>query len=267
MPGRSSMSLLYLPRRPLRALACIAALTLAACGSGGSTKKTATPSPTPPPAASAVPGGPGTPPAAGIAGTPLAPSITATQPAGRGAEAALRRIALFSTDFPPGMMAKPPLMEAPDTTEARVPNPQTFRQRAGQWNRIATFYTGFTASESSPPAAGPRAAGSSAAWFADEAGARSQFDALRAGGLSAVQEAGLLTLLVPLDNPSANTASTPSGVGDEALAWSISAGQTSGAMIAFRQGQVVGTVVVLGTNEATALAERLATRAKDAQQP
>lgn len=247
------------------------ALLLASCGGNNGSRASRSPSPQPSVTATSAISGAASPTAAGIAGTPRVAAATPAASSGGAAEAALRRVAIFATDLPPRMSSLPPVMEGVDATAQRVPDPAGFRDRAAQHGRVATYFTAFGAmppAGTTPAPDVPRAAASGAAWYTSATGAQAEFDALRSGGMDAVRTAGLIPPMVPVDITAANPGPSPS-VGDEALAWNVTAtqgaDQTSGTLIAFRRGKIIVTVLLLGEGDAAALAQRLDTRAKDAQ--
>ncbi len=243
------------------------ALVLIACGGGDSAEKVRSPTPSPAPTATAVAttSGFASPTAAGIAGAPRTAAPAPSPVDSGGAEALVRRVALLSTDLPPGLTARPPLSEDIEAAARRVADPAGFRERARQWERLAAFHTGFEAASVETTRAGLQAVGSSTVRFAAEDGARAQFDAMRTGGFDAVTAAGLKTPLLA-DIAIAETMTRPD-VGDESLAWRIAGGtgasRVPGSAVAFRRGNYVVVVLVYGEGDAASFARTLDTRARE----
>lgn len=255
--------------RPFVLPVAVLLLTAACRGDGRERNTAAPPVATPPPAGPVVPTV-ATPGAAAITAVPRTPAPAATQsPDSAAAEAVLRRVVLFPTDLPPGMTAQPPVLEDNDTAAQRTPDPMAFLERARRWGRQAAYHAAFENPSVEPPGAGVGAVSSSAVRFAGEDGARAQFEALRTGGFGAVRAAALTAPSLSLGPTGADAAQAPP-VGDEALAWRLSAtatGRLPGATVAFRRRALIAVVVLIGDGDIAALTRVLDTRAVEAQRP
>lgn len=198
---------------------------------------------------------PAAPPAAGISDLPRTPPPAATRaPEVSAADAALRRVVLFSTDLPPGFHGRPLLDEDTEAAAARSPDPAAFRARAQARGRLVALHCWYEREAI--------ATGSSAVRFTTTGGAHTQMEALHADGPAVIREDALLAPAAALAVGGATAVPAPP-LGDEALAWRI-AGPTPAAIVAFRRGATVVIVLLSGDGDIDALARALDRRAQDA---
>lgn len=242
------------------ALVPLVLLLLSACSRGDSNN--ARRSTAPAASVTVVAATPAAPPAAGIATVPRTPAPVATRPPDvAAAESTLRRVALFATDLPPTLVARPPVL----VTRETAPQPSDARR----FGLLATLTAVFEAA-GDDGRSGMVAAGSGAARYEAVVGAQAEVNALRIGGFRALQAEQLYPGgLAP--EVTASEPEPPPAVGEEALAWRLIAttgGESvPGSAIVLRRGAIVVVVVVFGAGDVTALARTLDARARDAQRP
>lgn len=244
-------------------LAALLLLTACSSDAGSTRQQTATSPPTqPPPLVTQA----AAPPAAGITGAPRTPAPAGAPPVASAVETAVRRVALFATDLPPGMAAQPAVLEDNAAAAQRAADPAEFSRRTTQWGRVAAFHTRFDAPASPARAGTVVLAASSAIGFSTGDGARAQLAALRTDGADALTGSPVIPPDLILGPPPWE-AVPPPAVGDEALAWQSGpgAGRPAAAAVAFRRGTMVVVVIMVGDGDIASLARTLDERASAAQ--